>query len=317
MALKTWIDSGKKSTLANIFGGYENASQDPSLKNPSSTSSASGLYQFQYDTAKDIINREGRYKNYPDVATAEEKAIFNGITNKADFPKIFGQMPELQERMFHEVQQRYIVDEVNKLKKEPNSKNFSDLELASITSNPWQIFEPIAETIWIPDAVSGGTVYTLSPGGTVSFTGTSPELREKMLTPSGSFVLSGFSSFLREHAYLPSGTVSFSGTAPISQAATYVLSISGSVVFSGSTEYQRTKVQGASGTVSFTGTYAPLHEKTYAPSGTVVFSGTATGNKIRVFSPTGEITFLGSAPIINPNAPAGQGTWRTLTGMGQ
>jgi hypothetical protein len=197
------------------------------------------------------------------------------------------------------------------------SRGLLNQQLREFAQNPWQLFAPIQRTIWVPVAAGGGTTFTLSPGGTVSFTGSSLEIKTKIYAPSGAFALSGTDSFLKEHVYLPSGTVSFNGVAPLSTANTFTLSVGGMVVFSGNTDYQKTKALSSSGTITFTGTTAPLHVRTFAPSGAISFSGTSVETKIKVLSSTGEVLFLGSAPMVNPNAPVGQGTWRTLTGMGQ
>jgi hypothetical protein len=36
------------------------------------------------------------------------------------------------------------------------NRELSDIEIKSLSDNPYQILEPITETIWVPDAVSGG-----------------------------------------------------------------------------------------------------------------------------------------------------------------
>jgi hypothetical protein len=104
------------------------------------------------------------------------------------------------------------------------------------------------ETLGFPiNAVaSGGTTYTLSPGGTVTFSGSSPFAREKVISAGG--------------------TVTFNGAATLIK--TKVLSVVGSVIFSGSAPIVKTKVLSAGGLVSFSGT-APMN---FIPA------GSGTGN---------------------------------------
>ena len=44
----------------------------------------------------------------------------------------------------------------------------SDVEIKSLSDNPWQIFEPIEETIWIPDGVSVTLPTLVQPASTTS-----------------------------------------------------------------------------------------------------------------------------------------------------
>lgn len=220
------------------------------------------------------------------------------------------------------------------------TKALSASEIAELTrhySKVWQVYQPIQRTIWIPSAGGGGgTTYTMTPGGTITFTGTvlqrrehvqaisgsisfsgtSSQLLTRVFSPSGSITFSGDNSLLRTRLFTPSGNITFSGTAPFSQNNTYTLSPGGTITFSGTGGQVRERVQIATGNITFSGAVELLRTRTMVPTGDITFSGSATETRIRVIAPTGQITFTGTAPLIDPNAVGGVTTWRTLTGMG-
>lgn len=209
-------------------------------------------------------------------------------------------------------------------------------EHRELYENIWQLFAPITRTIWVPAAAGGGTTYTMTPGGTITFTGTvlqrrehvqpisgsiafsgtSSQLLTRVFSPSGSISFSGTNDLLRTRLFTPSGDITFSGTAPFSQNNTYTLSPGGTITFSGTGEQVRERVQIVTGNITFSGAVELLRTRTMVPTGDITFSGSATETRIRVIAPTGQITFTGTAPLIDPNAVGGVTTWRTLTGMG-
>lgn len=209
-------------------------------------------------------------------------------------------------------------------------------EHVSLSANIWQLLKPLQRTIWVPATGGGGTIYTMTPGGTITFTGTVLQRREhvqpisgsiafsgtvaqrltRAFSPSGSISFSGTNTLLRTRLFTPSGNITFSGTAPFSQNNTYTLSPGGIITFSGTGGQVRERVQIATGNITFSGAVDLLRTRTMVPTGDIVFSGSATETRIRVIAPTGQITFTGTAPLINPDAVGGVTTWRTLTGMG-
>lgn len=212
----------------------------------------------------------------------------------------------------------------------------TDAEHASWQANPWQLFVPLSRTIWVPVSAGGGTTYTMSPGGTITFSGTVAQRREhvqpgsgsitfsgtvaqrltRAFSPSGSITFSGTVPLLRTRLQTTSGSIVFSGTAPFSQSNTYTLSPGGTITFSGTGDQIRERIQIPTGNILFSGTNVTQHIRTIVPSGSIDFSGSATETRIRILAPTGQIIFTGTAPLINPNAVGGVTTWRTLTGMG-
>ena len=189
-------------------------------------------------------------------------------------------------------------------------------KLKAYSENPWQLFQPISRTLWVPAAAGGGTTYTMSPGGTITLSGSSNQLRTRLQVPSGNITFSGTVPLLRTRLQTTSGSIVFGGTAPFSQQNTYTLSPGGTITFSGTGNQVRERIQIPTGNITFSGTNVTQHIRTLVPTGSIDFSGSATETRIRILAPTGQITFLGSAPLINPNAVGGVTTWRTLTGMG-
>lgn len=67
--------------------------------------------------------------------------------------------------------------------------------------------------------IYGGTtsfnVYTLSPGGTLTFSGTALFTHIKTYAPSGALTFSGTAIEVHVKIYLPSGLVQFTGSAPL------------------------------------------------------------------------------------------------------
>lgn len=127
----------------------------------------------------------------------------------------------------------------------------SDAEIASVSANPWQLFEPQRRSMSWPGA--GGINYTLSAEGSVSFSGAATVNRTRQLAVSGSVAFSGGTNLLRERVLLPSGSVVFSGTAAFSTASAFTLSAGGAVTFSGEASLRKEKILTAGGPVVFSG----------------------------------------------------------------
>ncbi len=138
-------------------------------------------------------------------------------------------------------------------------------ELAASSENPGTFTlsaseQWVAATIAVKPSAGGGTTYTITPSGGVTFSGTIPTIRERQ--------------------QVVSGQVTFGGTAPIdfTGSATYTIIPSGGFVLSGSP--------------------AQIHERAIFPAGGVVFSGAPAQIHEKVLVPSGRVTFSGSAAII-------------------
>ncbi len=78
---------------------------------------------------------------------------------------------------------------------------------------------------------SGSLNYTLSAGGSVTFSGAATVTRTRQLGVSGSVAFSGGTNLRRERVLLSSGSVTFSGAASLRKEK--ILAAGGPVVFSG------------------------------------------------------------------------------------
>lgn len=132
----------------------------------------------------------------------------------------------------------------------------SEIEVKSLSANPWQIFKPIASRNYLSIG-SATTSYTISPTGSVSFSGTSAQIHIKVFSVGGSIL--------------------FSGNAPLSQVTptTYTITPSGTVVFSGSAVMSKTSVLYATGQIVFGGSHTLMKTKILSAGGTLTLSGTA------------------------------------------
>lgn len=141
-----------------------------------------------------------------------------------------------------------------------------------ISAAPYSCFSPLGIFHFF-SVGGGGTEYTITPSGSIVFSGAVPLLKtrtqipsgsftlsgtvplrkERIQIPSGSFTLSGTVPFRKERIQVPSGSVIFSGTAPFSANALYTINPTGGITFSGNPAQIHTKVQVPSGAVNFTG----------------------------------------------------------------
>lgn len=116
-------------------------------------------------------------------------------------------------------------------------------EIKSLSANPWQLFTPVARSIWVPVA-AGGDTYTLpSDSGSFTLTGQDSTLafNRVLVADSGSFAITGQTATLAFNRALPADSGSFALTGqdvtltytPVS-GATYTLAAdSGSFALSG------------------------------------------------------------------------------------
>lgn len=154
----------------------------------------------------------------------------------------------------------------------------SDGEIAALTNDLWgEFFAP--RTIWVPVSAGGGTSYTITPSGGITFAGSGLDLRTKVIAPSGG--------------------VTFAGT--------------GSMVFaSGGTTYTITP----SGGVTMGGDGGFLKSKFFTPTGGVTMGGTSEMIKTKIVSPSGGVLFGGTGSMSSNTSTAVQTNERTKVGVG-
>lgn len=98
---------------------------------------------------------------------------------------------------------------------------FSDRQLASLSANPWQIFEPINEVLWVPDAVSGGGVQNLAASGTAQATATADLSKGVFLAAAALSVASGTAGMSLSVPLAASATGQASSSGQISLTVTF------------------------------------------------------------------------------------------------
>lgn len=157
------------------------------------------------------------------------------------------------------------------------NKALPDQVCQELSANPWQLFAP--QSIWVPvNTGGGGTTYTISPTGGITFAGNGIEVNGKILSVSGGVIFSG------------SGSITFN-----SGGTTYIITPTGGITFAGGSSVNKAKVFLPTGGISFAGTGLSSRGKIVAPNGGVIFSG--SGNMTSNTSPgpvqTGERTKVG------------------------
>lgn len=173
----------------------------------------------------------------------------------------------------------------------------SEREIKSISENPWQIFSRRDRYVSI-NIDSGGTIYTISPTGSISLLGSVTQLHERSLTPTGSLALTG------------TNLITFTNG-----ATTYTIIPSGSVTLSGTNETNRYHLLVPQGNITLSGNAMELRTRSVLPVGSVEFSGNANTAEVKVFSPSGLVTFNGTAQLYMPGMEI-ESTKLPLTGVG-
>ena len=151
-------------------------------------------------------------------------------------------------------------------------------EIISVHTNPWQIFTRRERYTFV----------TLS-GGSASYT----------ITPTGSISLSGISTQIKNKIFQASGTIQLTGSASLS-------------LTNGAIEY----IISPSGFITYSGTYKARIVKSLSPSGTITYSGNAIRSTTHIQTSSGLITFSGSAPLYVPGSYIPT-TSILLTGVGK
>lgn len=216
-------------------------------------------------------------------------------------------------------------------------RNLSDAELASVTSAPWQLFEP--RRIIVPVTVAGAGNTIAVPAGSLTLTGFAPTVtataNQVVAVPAGTLTLAPqtptVTSSDHQTISVPAGTLTLTANAPtVTASENQSISVpAGALTLTGfeptvtATAHQVVAVP--AGTLTLTG-YAPTVAVSDAsavqiPAGALTLTGFAptvavsANNTISV--PLGTLTLTGNAPTVvatNPqliSVPAGT---LTLTG---
>lgn len=185
-----------------------------------------------------------------------------------------------------------------------NGRLLTSNDFIELYKNPYIIYTKNKSFLYNPVA-TGGNIYTLSPGGTLTFSGSATELKEKVLQPSGNITFSGTSPQIKDKVLSLSGLITFSGNAGITLSnggTTYTMTPGGTIDFSGTNIQAHEKVLQPSGNIVFNGTAIELKTHAIIPFGSIDFSGTSIQIKNKIIQPTGLITFSGNAVITGPGS---------------
>jgi hypothetical protein len=195
----------------------------------------------------------------------------------------------------------------------------SDSECCDLSENPWQILKRRSRHVFV--VAGSSNTYTLSPGGSFTFSGSSSVIKTKQYSPSGSVTFSGTATELKTKIQVPSGNITYSGTASITLtngSTTYTITPSGTITFSGTTDYVKERVVYPTGSITYNGSALELKTRSFVPTGNITFSGNNTEYRTKILAPTGLITFQGSAPITGPGGLTGATmTKLPMTGAGK
>lgn len=112
-----------------------------------------------------------------------------------------------------------------------DNAEWSDVAIQTWCKNPWKTF--ISPVVTSPFLVpSGSTTWIITPSGSITFSGTAPEIKTNVIEPAGSITFSGTAIPEHTKTYIPTGNITFSGNA--NQIKTKIELASGTITFSGS-----------------------------------------------------------------------------------
>lgn len=174
---------------------------------------------------------------------------------------------------------------------------WSPEQLDKLHRAPYQVFARRDRRISIV-IDSGGTIYTISPTGSLSLLGSVIQLHERSLTPLGSLALTG------------TNLITFTNG-----ATTYTIIPSGSVTLSGTNETNRYHLLIPQGNISLSGNAVERRVRSVLPTGSIDFEGDTTIAEVKIFAPNGTITFNGTAQLYMPGMEI-ESTKLPLTGVG-
>lgn len=178
------------------------------------------------------------------------------------------------------------------------NRSLSSTEIYSISKNPWQVFKKKQQLFHIYIDSGSGTIYTITPTGSISLLGSVTQLHEKSWIPSGSLSLAG------------TNLITFTNG-----SITYTIIPSGSISLSGTNETNRYHLLVPQGNVTLSGNAKELRTRAVLPVGSVEFLGEANVAEVKVFSPSGLVTFSGTAQLYMPGMEI-ESTKLPLTGVG-
>lgn len=163
----------------------------------------------------------------------------------------------------------------------------------------------------------GGTTYTITPSGAITFSGAPNLLKTKVLLPLGNISFGGTSAAIKTKILSPNGNVTLSGSSPI--VKTKIVNASGTIGLTGTSPVIKSKVIEADGGITINGTASLSGAVSYilSPIGGVTFNGSSKLIKTHIQIPTGKISFSGSSPIESNTVIITVSTRLPLTGVGK
>lgn len=110
------------------------------------------------------------------------------------------------------------------------NRSLSAAEAKSLAENPWQIFKAPSRKIFL-NVAGGASTYTISPTGSIVYSGTTSQTKTRVYVPTGNVTYSGTAPNVKTRVYVPTGDITFTGTAAEIKTKVYVPT--GTIDFSG------------------------------------------------------------------------------------
>lgn len=156
------------------------------------------------------------------------------------------------------------------------NRALTDVEIASISANPWQLF---VRREWVPMAAASGGGVTGASSGTLQLAGSAAGSVLVSGASAGALAISGAAAASVRVTGASTGTLSLSGTATGTVGATGVTGQSSQTLSLTGTSTGTVGISGQSAqTLALSGTAAGSVRVTGASAGTLSLTGTATGN---------------------------------------
>ena len=155
------------------------------------------------------------------------------------------------------------------------NRGLSTEEVSFLSSNPWQIFAKRDRIAFI-NTTGGSASYTITPTGSISLSGISTQIKNKIFQASVTVNLTGSASLSLtngaiEYTISPTGSITYSGT--YKARVVRALSPSGTITYSGNAIRATTHIQTSSGLITFSGN-APLYiPGSYIPTTSILLTG--------------------------------------------
>ncbi len=175
------------------------------------------------------------------------------------------------------------------------SRALTNSEAASVSANPWQLFQ---RREWVPFTAGAGGGVTGASSGTLALTGTAAGSIRVSGASAGTLALGGSSAGSVRVTGASAGTLALSGTSTGTVGATGVTGASAGTLALTGTSTGTVRVTGAStGALGLTGSATGSVRVSGASAGTLSLTGTATGNTTGAVSgaSVGVLSLSGSA----------------------